>query len=241
MKIIAMLSMFLMILGNTVFSQSEESPDVKDCYEDGDVTVCESEDDYEDDEEFFCGLETKFKDGELWSIKVCGEGDWRGKYRRSKVSDAREEAELNAKAKLAHFFGEQITSEKFTKTLSSATIKECLDSDDEETECSKKEDEEEARSGGTEIEDIKIQMKQISAKADQYLQGVQRIANGPVDKEEKFTLVLIGWSLKSNKAATNARSKMLEGKKGKKKKKKKSGWGKKSGMSGSKSKNFDDF
>lgn len=240
MKKIICLSTILILLVKIGFSQ--ESPKVDNCYEEEGDTICQSEDTSEY-EEFFCGLETRMdSNGELYSIKSCGEGEWMGEYSRSKVRDARDEAELYAKAQIAHFLGEQLTSENFVKKLTTATKKECIDSEGDKTDqCVPKEGEEEGAFAGADIETVKINMKTVSNKADQYLQGVQKIANGPVDKDGKYVMVLVGWSIKSNKAATTARSKMVEGKKNRKSKKKKKGWGNNKGLSGSKSKNFDDF
>ena len=251
MKLYLCLLLSSVLFAGVILAQEEEG----NCEiegEEGDILTCkydEDEDEDEDEEEEFCGLETKFKDNTLYSIKSCGCGNWTGKYKKRKKRQARRKGEMRANRNISEYMQTKLKSDSYLKELTEDIEKECYDQDETPGFCPQ--DPNNISEDGTvpppeeggEVSDFTEAMTEsISQSSEQVLSGIRRIGNGPVDKEDKEACVWMGWSLKTSKGARELRKEMdknikvKNNKKSKKSKKRKS-----DGTRGSKSKDFDDF
>jgi hypothetical protein len=229
-------NLFILMLSVPVISQGYEG----DCEEDenGELVCYEDEGDTINEEP--CGLEIKWKDGAIKSMKACSAASWVGKYKRKKARTAMKKATLRAKGKIAKFLGETITSNEFLKNVEGSTDIDC--GEDEETgeakECSESETE---KAAGERYEELETYTEEFSGNAKAYLKGVKRISQ-EVFKDEKEAIVLVGWSLKTAKAADQINKAMKTDSTKSKKSKKKSRKKKKKRKSlSTKSKDFDEF
>ncbi len=109
--------------------------------------------------------------------------------------DAIEEAEIKAKAQLAHFLKEQITSDKFLDTVSKK-LKEIQGNGETQTKKINK-------------KTLKIRSQRIHNSAHSLLKGIVILCES-VDPKQKRAEVIIGVSPKTQRAADSARHSMYK-------------------------------
>ena len=162
MKKISLILIFVMFISsNLVFAQSEET-----------------EVEMEPDEP--CGLNVKMKDGKFSSIKACGEKNIAGKITKRKVRKAKKVAILRAKARIAKFMEEEITTDETFERIEKSL----------ETELAGEET--------FSMEAIETQTESIKNSAKALLKGVKVIEEIPY---EDYIEVWVGINLKTMKAA----------------------------------------